>query len=274
VAVGDALTAPDGSALTVTVVGRRVRARGLYHPHTLAGTLAVDGVVATDRTTVVGRGRSGGAACAPARGVRGVVDGAGGGSQPRARRRWATRGAGGGGGGGGGAGGGGRRLGMRMRGAPTLAALTPFVCSRNVLAADLKALAARCPALEVLSVHVSQLHPEEVRRGLPPASPFPHLHTSWRIESGEVFLTRPRDRAEDDGAAGVAALLEDRRLRDMGTVGWLMDPSDPPLVGSFLLPVPGLPTIFAAEVMMIPFLLSCQRIVRVLSFPQTQTSAL
>jgi len=118
-----------------------------------------------------------------------------------------------------------------MRDAPTLVALTSFVCSRDVSAADVVALAARTPALEVLSVDVSQLLPIHVRRGLPPASTFPRLRTFRRIKPAEACLTGPRDRAEGDGAAGVGALLEGRRLRVTGTMAWLMDPWEPPFCG-------------------------------------------
>jgi len=52
-APGMVLTSAYGSPVTVTAVDSTVRATGLYHPHTLSGTLVVDGIVASDRTTAV-----------------------------------------------------------------------------------------------------------------------------------------------------------------------------------------------------------------------------
>jgi len=52
-APGMVLTSADGRPLTVTAVDASVRAAGLYHPHTLSGTLVVDGVVVSDRTTAL-----------------------------------------------------------------------------------------------------------------------------------------------------------------------------------------------------------------------------
>lgn len=52
-AVGDTLFAADGSPLVLTAVVPGVAAAGLYHPHTTAGNLVVDGVVASDLTTAL-----------------------------------------------------------------------------------------------------------------------------------------------------------------------------------------------------------------------------
>ncbi|GAB0493947.1 hypothetical protein MMPV_005235 [Pyropia vietnamensis] len=51
--VGDTLFAADGSPLTLTAVQTGVPAVGLYHPHTMAGNLVVDGVVTSDLTTAL-----------------------------------------------------------------------------------------------------------------------------------------------------------------------------------------------------------------------------
>ncbi|GAB0493948.1 hypothetical protein MMPV_005236 [Pyropia vietnamensis] len=51
--VGDTLFAADGSPLTLTAVQTGVPAVGLYHPHTMAGNLVVDGVMTSDLTTAL-----------------------------------------------------------------------------------------------------------------------------------------------------------------------------------------------------------------------------
>lgn len=53
VAVGQALSLASGAASAVTASTRSVRRGGLYNPHTLAGTIVVDGVVASTYTTAV-----------------------------------------------------------------------------------------------------------------------------------------------------------------------------------------------------------------------------
>lgn len=65
-AVGDTLFAADGSPMTLIAVHPRVAATGLYHPHTTAGSLVVDGVVASDLTTALPAALAG-AAVAPLR---------------------------------------------------------------------------------------------------------------------------------------------------------------------------------------------------------------
>ncbi|KAK1863332.1 hypothetical protein I4F81_005890 [Pyropia yezoensis] len=53
VAVGQTLTTASGERSAVTAVGRSVARGGLYNPHTLAGTVMVDGVLASTYTTAV-----------------------------------------------------------------------------------------------------------------------------------------------------------------------------------------------------------------------------
>jgi len=87
---GMALVSPAGGPRPVLAVAP-VRGRGLFHPHTVAGTLVVDGtVVATDRTTGVPAGVAA-AALAAARvaarvGLGGVLSAALGGGCPPALR--------------------------------------------------------------------------------------------------------------------------------------------------------------------------------------------
>lgn len=53
VTVGQALTTASGTPSAVTAISRAVRRGGLYNPHTLAGTIVVDGVLASTYTTAV-----------------------------------------------------------------------------------------------------------------------------------------------------------------------------------------------------------------------------
>jgi len=90
VAVGDALVGPTGAPRRVTAVASAV-GRGLYHPHTIAGTLVIDGaVVATDRTAGVPPGVAAvglaAARAAAAVGLGGVLSTALGGGCPGAIR--------------------------------------------------------------------------------------------------------------------------------------------------------------------------------------------